>query len=125
LGCLARPAGRWGSWQAVGEEPTYEDEQDHSADKQHRGPRDRTTGRHWLIREALAHPCPPACRAGGRPEAARRAGLEFVEKVLTTQWLPCWDGAQPQRTHRVSAFDSPYRLCLACRPAVAAAGHLK
>jgi hypothetical protein len=23
------------------------------------------------------------CRAGGRPEAARRAGLEFVEKLLT------------------------------------------
>jgi hypothetical protein len=29
----------------------------------------------------------PSCprRAGGRPEAARRAGLEFVEKVLTTK----------------------------------------
>jgi hypothetical protein len=23
------------------------------------------------------------CRAGGRPAAARRAGLEFVEKLLT------------------------------------------
>ena len=27
---------------------------------------------------------PCRCRAGGRPEAARRAGLEFVEKLLTT-----------------------------------------
>jgi hypothetical protein len=26
---------------------------------------------------------PGRCRAGGRPEAARRAGLEFVEKLLT------------------------------------------
>jgi hypothetical protein len=25
------------------------------------------------------------CRAGGRPEAARRAGLEFVEKLLPTK----------------------------------------
>jgi hypothetical protein len=33
------------------------------------------------------HNAPIGCRAGGRLEAARRAGLEVVEKVLTTSIL--------------------------------------
>jgi hypothetical protein len=35
--------------------------------------------------------CPGSDAGGRRPEAARRAGLEGVEKVLTAMiWLPCW-----------------------------------
>jgi hypothetical protein len=38
------------------------------------------------VRVRPAPGCPSSgCRAGGRPEAARRDGLEVVEKVLTTQ----------------------------------------
>jgi hypothetical protein len=38
----------------------------------------------WTVRPAPRWPsC--RCRAGGRPEAARRAGLEVVEKLLTSE----------------------------------------
>jgi hypothetical protein len=48
----------------------------------------------WRVRPVPR--CPSCrCRAGGRPEAARRAGLEGVEKLLTTTSLARtrWSGA--------------------------------
>ena len=50
------------------------------------------------------------CRAGGRPAAARRAGLEFVEKVLTIAMVALLDGAErdaclPSAVAQVSCWD--------------------
>jgi hypothetical protein len=40
------------------------------------------------------------CRAGGRPKAARRAGLEFVEKLLTSAMVALLDGAEREHAAR-------------------------
>jgi hypothetical protein len=47
------------------------------------------------------------CRAGGRPEAARRAGLEFVEKLLTRSSQHGHDGAERWHAARSPASRSP------------------
>jgi hypothetical protein len=47
----------------------------------------------WRVRPVARWPA-CRCRAGGRPEAARRVGFEFVEKLLTSAMVALLDGAE-------------------------------